>query len=289
MKKIALLTSKNLEGYVVDEDCFVEEFKSSNEAKVEYRVWNDPAVNWSEYDLVVIRTTWDYAYQPTEFLKTLKKIESSCATLLNESKVVEWNIEKSYLKKLEQKGVSVIKSLFFLEEVEDFHEKLNEWGCEKFVLKPVVGAGSDKIKVFNIHELLEWFQKSKKENLSKYFVQPFLSEVFDGETSYFFFNGEFKYAVKKTPKSGEFRVQEEFGGLIQQHTPHSEELEHAKKVLSALPFEKAPLYARVDALSTQNSKTWKLMELELIEPSMFFRVVQNSVKLFKESLLSHSF
>lgn len=289
MKKIAFLTSKDLTGYITDEESLKDQFKSHEDFQIDYVVWNDEHVDWKVYDLAVIRTTWDYTNQLNSFLRTLKKIETSGVKLLNAFKVVEWNIKKSYLKELALNGVSVIESVFLEDGLSDSLKRINLWNCEKFVVKPIVGAGADKIKVFKKKELQEWFESQNEKTSIDFFIQPFMPEVFEGETSYFFFNGEFKYAVTKTPKSGDFRVQEEFGGSINPHCPSEYELGFAKKVISSLPFEKDLLYTRVDALNMSDAKNWKLMEVELIEPSMYFSRVKNSAKLFKAAILEHKF
>ena len=36
-------------------------------SEAELALWDDPEVDWSVYDLAVIRSTWDYVDQPDEF------------------------------------------------------------------------------------------------------------------------------------------------------------------------------------------------------------------------------
>lgn len=278
MKKIALLTTKDLEDHILDEDRLEKALETYDEVQFEYIPWSAD-VDWSTYDMVVIRTTWDYTKKPKEFLKALETIKNSGAKLFNPYSLVSWNIDKIYLKSLLEKGVSVVDSLYFDEE--DFLEKAKSFNSDKFILKPRVGASSEGISFASLEELskLKEIHQEKKTH----FLQPFIKEIHQGERSYFYFNGEFSYAIKKTPKEGDFRVQEEYGGIITTHEPEAQELDEAKKAVLAVS-EHEPLYLRVDAVVTDEG-SWKLMELECIEPSMFFRVVPESASRFASALM----
>src|SRR5690606_17586137 len=108
-------------------------------------------------------------------------------------------------------------------------------------------------------------------------VQPFIREITSlGEVSLHYFNGELSHTIRKTPKAGDFRVQEEFGGLIES-IPAPEGTEDIAKAAMAVIPEK-PLYARVDLVS--DGQKWMLIELELIEPALYFRTDKNSPARF---------
>ena len=278
MKKIALLTTENLGDHILDEDRLEKALENYSDVRSEYLPWSSDA-NWSDYDMVVIRTTWDYTQKHKEFLKALNKISQSGAKLFNSYELVSWNVDKIYLRTLSEKGVSTVESLYFDEP--DFIEKAKSFKSDRFIVKPRIGASSEGINFVNLSEL-ESIQKVHAEKQT-HFVQPFIKEIHQGECSYFFFNGEYKYAIRKTPKDGDFRVQEEYGGIITVHEPGEQELKEAKKTVDAVE-EFKPLYLRVDAVLTEQGQ-WKLMELEAIEPSMFFRVVFNSAEDFAKAML----
>jgi len=112
-------------------------------------------------------------------------------------------------------------------------------------------------------------------------LQPFLEEILDGEVSLHFFGKKFSHSIIKVPKHGDFRVQEEFGGNILPHTPDNELMEFAMKTIESAPGE--AFYARVDGVK-HNGK-WLLMELEMVEPSLYFRTNKMAATNFREALM----
>ncbi len=284
MKKVVLLSCDDLSEYVVDDELLVKAFaEQASELEVETVSWSKPGVDWSKYDYAVVRTTWDYTKRRLEFLKVMELIEESGCKLLNPKKILEWSSTKSYLQDIEKKGIKIIPTLFLKNfNFEDFKKNISDWNSDKFVLKPIVGASADKIKVLNRIDLCE--EVEMLENKSNWFVQPFIESVFTGEISCIYFNGDFSHALRKVPKDKDFRVQEEHGASIISYEPTKEEKDFAETVVET--FTKDLLYSRVDFLQTSDGP--RLMELELIEPSLYFRKspgsAENFVKAFKERL-----
>jgi hypothetical protein len=115
----------------------------------------------------------------------------------------------------------------------------------------------------------------------EYMVQPFVNEIIDpGETSIFFFNGRYSHSILKRPKHGDFRVQEEHGGWITEADPPRDLVETCGAITRL--FEPEPLYARVDIVRT--GELFVLMELELIEPALYFRIVPGTADRFADAL-----
>lgn len=282
MKKIALLTSKDLSQFITDEDCILnayEKIKENLNFELETCVWSDP-IDWSRYDKAVIRTAWDYQHHLEEFLKTLAEIEKSGCKLYNPSEVVAWNAKKTYLADIESQGLPVIPTLFL--DQTDFEEAFSGFKKDhkKFVLKPIVGAGAANIKTLNPDDVTAYCS-NLGESKSNWFLQPFIDSVLDGEKSIFILNGKFSHAVKKVPKKNDFRVQEEHGASIHPYTPSEKEIEFAKKAAS---IKENIFYARVDFLDINQSP--HIIELELIEPSFYFRVVEQSAANFIQFIKS---
>jgi len=282
MKKYVFLTCDDLTEFVVDDEIAFKEFeKQMGDSTYEVKSWSDQTVDWSKYDYAIIRTTWDYTKNLELFLSILKKIEDSGCELLNPHKIIQWNAHKKYLKDLEEKGVKIIPSIYFEDETRStLKNRLKMVQAEKYVLKPTVGASADKIEVIASEDVLERFEGIDKPE--DWFLQPFIQEVFNGEISYFYFGGEYSHAVKKVPKDGDFRVQEEHGGLISLHKPDESEEQIARNVLNSI--DEKLLYARVDMLHT--GEGYKLIELELIEPSLYFRIDPESASRYIKSLKS---
>ena len=114
-------------------------------------------------------------------------------------------------------------------------------------------------------------------------VQPFLSHVItEGEFSLFYFNGKLSHAILKTPKAHDFRVQEEHGGVIRAVEAESELREAGDTALRAL--DSVPLYARADFVRANHGGGFWLMELELIEPSLYLRMDAEAPERFAQAL-----
>ncbi len=280
MKKYVFLTCDDLSDYVVDDELALESFKKiCPEDSLDVISWSNESVNWSDYDYAVIRTTWDYTKRLEEFLNVLESIKESGCKLLNSSSIVKWNSRKTYLKDLSKSGIKVIESIFLEDEdLESFKDKLINLPLVKMVIKPVVGASAEKIEILSKAEMIDKFESLEKKE--DWFVQPFIEEVLEGEISYLFFNNELSHVVKKVPKKGDFRVQEEYGSALSQYTPNEEELNEAQRVVDSIG-EKL-LYARVDMLKTKEGQ--RLIELELVEPSLYFRIDPPSSDRFIHAL-----
>lgn len=278
--RICFLSCKDLTGFVVDDHHLREVFVSRGDEIFEAS-W-DSDTDWSKFDVVLIRTTWDYSKRLPEFLEALEKIESSGAKLLNSLEIVKWNARKSYLQELQDQGLSTIPTVFHKGVTKGFlNDAFEVFSSSTLVVKPLVGAGSDRTFVVTTDiETEELTQIQEEIGDDDVMVQPFIAEITSqGEISLHFFNGELSHSIRKTPKQGDFRVQEEFGGLIELITPPDETIEIAKHALSYL--SQTPLYARVD-LVTDNKK-WMLIELELIEPALYFRMDPASPKRFVDA------
>lgn len=275
MKKICFLSCQDLTGYVLDDKLAIEELEKNGQYQVSSVAWDSDA-DWKSFDLVIIRTTWDYHKRLHEFVEKLKLIASK-TKLLNSPEVVNWNFHKGYLKELEAKGVAITPTHLFT-----YPGKIeipNEWQQEKFIIKPAISAGAYKTMIVTRKEL-----ESKSLEAEMYpadwMLQPFLTEIKDGEISLHYFHKNFSHGIIKVPKAGDFRVQEEHGGDIRPYHPDESLIKQGKDLLDKIPHDL--LYARVDLVPYQGQ--YVLMELELIEPSLYFRTSSQSVKNFKLAL-----
>jgi glutathione synthase/RimK-type ligase-like ATP-grasp enzyme len=284
MLAVAFLSTDNLEAFFVYDELLVPHFKKHGWS-VETVSWHSELVNWDKFDYVIVRSTWDYQQHAKAFLACLDKINASKATLLNSLPLIKWNIEKHYLKDLEKKGVSVVDTVWgsTFNEAE-LEAAFLHFNCETVVIKPVLSANAD-----DTFQLSKATWKEKKDVLFKTFrqrdfmIQPFLhSVVEEGEYSLFYFNGAYSHAIKKVPQQGDFRVQEEHGGSLYSVDIDSTQDAIAQKALSAMPCE--ALYARVDLVRQNNE--WAIMELELIEPSLYFNLDEQSAPRFVKAVLA---
>ena len=203
-------------------------------------VWSDPGVDWEAFDLILIRSVWDYFVRYEEFRTWLDRMER--LPVWNPVETVRWNSEKGYLRELADAGIATIPTAW---------EGEVPW--EEAIVKPTVAGGSLGLRRAKKGEPIEPGQMA----------QPFLPEIANGELSLIFFDGELSHAIRKTPKEGDIRVQPEHGGIVTPATPTDEELAIASRVLAAAGRDL--LYARVDLVGDG-----LLIELEAIEPRFFF-------------------
>ncbi len=275
----AFLTMDCLDGYVSDDHLLIAPLEQRGWT-VTMVSWEQPGIDWSQYDLVLIRTPWNYHRFPDTFLETLQRIEHSTSRLENPTRLVRWNLRKTYLRELAHQGVAIVPSLWghgiAVSEIDRFFDQL---ASDTIVLKPVVGANAD-----DTYRLRKPLSARQREAIATtyadrgYLVQPFLNAIIrEGEFSLIYFAGGFSHAILKTPNPGDFRVQEEHGGLIQSVTPEPALRQQADSIMSCI--RPAPLYGRVD-LVREGPTRFRLMELELIEPALYLRMDASSADRF---------
>lgn len=279
--KIAFLSMDDLSGYVSDDNLAVKPLQDLGHV-VDVVSWQQTAVDWKEYSAVIIRTTWNYQNNLAAFLQVLQQIESQ-TLLANPFEIVKWNADKIYLKDLAEKGVRIVPTIWINSKIDG--QQTQEWfdqlQCDQIVIKPRVSATAQDTF---------WLKRGQEdtEHLNRIFknrpcmVQPFMQAIVDeGEYSLFYFNGEYSHAILKTPKPADFRVQEEHGGIIQAINPTANLLAEGEEVLKCISSKL--LYARVDFVRTQSNK-FALMELELIEPSLYLRNSEHAPYLFAKAI-----
>lgn len=241
--------------------------------------WRNESVNWDDYDVVIVRSTWDYQDAPDAFMKTMQSIDNSSAVLENSLATLEWNINKAYLKDIEEQGVRIVPTRWF--ETFDgggIADVVRSWECEEFILKPLVSANADhtyRLTLASFQEQASILGKVFEQR--PFMLQPFIhSIVTEGEYSLFYFAGEYSHSILKKPKQNDFRVQEEHGGELELVEPAKVLKELAQTTLKTLPDD--PLYARLDFIRTEEG--FAVMEVELIEPSLYFNMDDNSAQRF---------
>lgn len=231
-------------------------------------VWNDPGVEWASYDLVVVRTTWDYPNKIAAFLAWADRV-AAVRPLWNPAAMLRWNTDKQYLRELAGRGVPIVPTRWLPRgSTHDLGAILAEERWVEAVLKPVVSAGARRTRMVGPGTLQDG-QAFLLEQLTQraMMVQPYVASVSTaGELSLLYFNGRFSHAVRKIPAAGDFRVQTEHGGRVISVEPTAEQRAAGQRVLDALGGE--TLYARVDLLPTSDG-VLRLLELEVTEPSMF--------------------
>jgi len=229
---------------------------------VEQRVWTDPG-DLSGHDLVLPLFAWGYQRDVAGWYALLDRLEGEGLPVVNPVPVLRWNSDKAYLAELGAKGVAVVPTVE-VDALDDasLTEAMSELATDEIVIKPPISGGAD-----GTHRILPGAPIPADALGQRRLVQPMMPGILtEGEYSLFFFGGKFSHAIVKRPASGDFRVQEQFGGR-----ESACEVSDAAQVLAARALEvapAAPIYARVDMVGDALG-VLHIMELELIEPSLF--------------------
>ena len=284
MRRVAFLTLRNPSGFVIDDDLAILPLARRG-WQVESLPWNRPGVDWRRYDLVVIRSTWDYQHHADKFLDVLEKIENSGVRLHNSSEIVRWNMRKSYLRDLASRGVETVPT--FWREGLDAGELLplfEELRSDEAVIKPVMSGTAegawrlDRERVRTLAPEIEAYFANRPLML-----QPFeRGIVMEGEFSMIYFNGAHSHSLLKVPKHGDFRVQEEHGSEIIPVMPEPALLATGNAAIAAVGSRL--LYARADLV--RSGDMFRVMELELVEPALYLRTEAGAPERFADAIAS---
>lgn len=271
--RIAIATAAEFPDLDEDGPVLVEAL-ARHGAAAEPAVWTDPRVDWSAYDLVVVRATWDYAPRRDEFVAWAGRV-AEATRIANPVAALAWNTDKTYLRDLAAAGLPVVATEWL---VPGDRFVVPERG--EYVVKPAVSAGSKDTNRYlsgDHDELAVTHATALLAEGRTVMVQPYLADVDTaGETALLFFGGAYSHAIRKgplltpamEPVAGAYKEEE-----ILPRDPSASEREVAERVLDALadvsPTRREELpYARVDLVPGPDGAPM-LLELELAEPSMF--------------------
>lgn len=237
---------------------------------VQRLAWDDRQQDWSQVRAAVFRSTWDYSERQAEFEAWLDQVAMT-TLLCNRYDLIRWNMDKHYLRDLAEQGVAIVPSVFLSpRQPVDLLALAQRFGWQELVIKPTVSAGARGTLRLDLSQPAE-AQQALEQALAKeaMLLQPFLPSVLSqGELSLMLIAGRVSHAIRKTPREGDFRVQDDHGGQVHAYHPSAEEVAFAEAAVAACVV--TPLYARVDVLRDEVNRL-RLIELELIEPELFFR------------------
>lgn len=264
--------------------------------------WDDPGVAWSRFDLALLRSTWDYSARRAEFLAWAGRVAAQ-TVLLNPLDIVRWNTDKHYLADLARAGVPIVPGRF-IEPGEDARHAVDRFlrhgfadasaavaGNGDIVVKPAVGAGSRDAQRHaraNRGAIAAHVERLLGGDRSV-LVQPYLPRVDTaGETALVFFDGVFSHALRKGPllqrdaaPTAALYAEESIAPRV----AAADELAVARQALAAIPGNQPLLYARVDLLR-DDAGAPRLLELELVEPSVFVGCADGAAARFAQAILA---
>jgi hypothetical protein len=282
VRRVAFLTMHDPTGFVIDDELAVLPLARRG-IKVDTVPWDRPGVDWRQYALVVVRSTWDYPHHAEKFLGVLEEIERLGVRLENGSEIARWNMQKTYLRDLAARGIEIVPT-FWRDRLGpgELVPLFEELRSAEGVIKPVVGANAQ-----GAWRLDAASARALAPEIEAFFTQrPLMMQPFErgiveeGEFSMVFLNGVHSHSILKAPKAGDFRVQEEHGSAIRLVEPEPALLAAGNAAIAAIG--QRLLYARVDLV--RSGDAFRLMELELVEPSLYLRIDPGAADRFADAV-----
>jgi glutathione synthase/RimK-type ligase-like ATP-grasp enzyme len=273
MRRIAFATSEQWIQLSASDRLAAEALRARG-AEVTPLVWSAPGSSTlaEQFDAVVIRSCWDYHLRHEQFIAWLRSLS---VAVFNPVDLMIWNSRKTYLMELEQRGIRIVPTLFPSDALLD-ESLFDLLGTDRVVVKPIVSASAHET------HLLRRGESRNVRDARETMVQPFISEIEEGEWSVIFFDDRHSHTVLKRPAKGDFRVQKDFGGNALLHDAPHGVMELARQVVQAL--DPLPLYTRVDIVDTRDRGAL-LVEVELVEPELFFDLAPFATTTFSDALL----
>ena len=280
---IGLVTYEKYPSLTDDDRPLIEELRALGVA-AQPVLW-DAEDDWTQYDALVLRSCWDYHLRPDDFQQWLDRLEQDRVPLWNPAPVVRWNMHKRYLRDLALAGVRIPKTVWLGRGDERaLADVMREQRWRECVVKPAVSASATHTWRV-VEAAVESVPFERLLAGGDVLVQELIPEVARvGEWSVMMIDGEVSHAAIKRPKAGDFRVQWEHGGTADSAPLSDEVRRSATDVVRLIPG--AWLYARVDGVVT--SRGFVLMELECIEPHLFFEFHPDSRRRFAQALARRS-
>ncbi|GGA11770.1 ATP-grasp domain-containing protein [Dyella caseinilytica] len=276
--RVAIATCAQFPSVYADDAYFVSVLERLG-VKPVVCIWNNPSVDWTAFDAVLVRTVWDYFQHYTAFLAWLDTLDRLDVPAINDTRLIRWNINKRYLLDIEQAGVPIIPTRIV--PAGRLPEALSPAAKGELVIKPSVSGGAwHTVRGTPGDAAFDHAVAQLPKDL-EFLVQPFVPEIAShGEWSLLYFAGAYSHAVIKHPASGDYRVQEQHGGVAKQAIPDAAIVHAADKALAAVAtlghHEQA--YARVDGVMVGGQ--FRIMELELVEPLLHLAIKPEAAERF---------
>ena len=280
-KRVALITWNGLPHGAESERLVLPHLASAG-VDVRFVDWRDPTLDIARFDLVVLRTCWDYHLRIAEFLNWLQRT-ARAVPVLNMLETVLWNYSKFYLQELEAQGIEIPPTVFVAAESLSAADRERILSWQKIVVKPAVSATAHNTRLTESGSFFQGNEPAQKMQ-GLYLVQQFIPEVVtNGEISFIYIDGSYSHAVLKRAATGEFRVQKDFGGSATPLQPPAELRQQADEIAAAVSHVRDSLYCRIDTVERDGRLL--LMELELIEPELFLGLANGAAGAFAAAIL----
>jgi len=247
--------------------------------------WQGDFARLQPADLILLRSNWDYHYDPSGFAAWLDQVEAAALPIYNPVALVRWNLHKGYLFDLQARGIPIPRTAL-LQAGDEPAPIFDQAGWTEAIIKPLTGASSHLVERVARTALDTWSAQSRAQRPdSRWLIQEFRPEIQQtGEWSLVFLAGHFSHAVVKQPNAGEFQLKSQYTDQIKRVTPPLTLLHQAQQVIAAL--SQVPLYARVDGIHSIDGN-FLVLELELNEPGLYFTFAPEQAVHFAEVIEGH--
>ena len=281
-KRLALITWSGLPHGTESERLILPHLAAAG-VETEIVDWRSSSHDFSKFDLIVLRSCWDYHLRVSEFIDWLQRV-AQATPVLNAVDTVLWNYNKFYLREVEALGVEIAPTVFVNGTgriaSSEWHQ-IRSW--KKSVVKPAVSASAHKTWLFESGAVPDEAELKSKMEGEPFLIQQYIPEIqTEGEISFVYIDGVFSHAVLKRVAAGDFRVQKEHGGSAELFHPDSTLLAQANQIAATVPQVRDSLYCRIDAVARDGKLV--LMELELIEPELFSGLAEGAAEKFANAI-----
>lgn len=281
MFNIAIVTCPKRKNKVKD-DILIKDYLLNNyDVNVEIVSWSNKKINWKKYNVVFIRSIWDYHLNFKEFKKWINYLKENNINTVNSINIISNNIYKDEQYKNKKYNMFFQKRTFiyFKKDYNSFYQEvlksIDLYSEGELVLKPIVGASSYNVYKYNkennniylLKRIVKKIYKSCKNNqIPGLIIEPFNKGIYDGEFCLVYLNGQILYCAKKFPSRFQERKE--------------------TKIINEIPsvlidaFNKIKLfskrYGRIDFI-IENERV-VLMEVEETDPDLYLRLLNKEMQ-----------
>lgn len=286
--------------FTPDDQIAVNYLRKDRNLNIEPVIWGTPPEDLKEFDLLIIRSPWDYTDSNKSrqlFLRWIEEIEKSNLNLLNSTKFIKWMLDKHYLKDFERSGIPIVPTIY-TEKEEPINLKKIYKTKGAFIIKPCISAAGVGLRYIDSENCAGHYQEeiNIESQYTEFMIQDFIKEIqTKGEWSLIYFGGEYSHSIHKKPATNSILVQAELGGSLHFKEPEIKLIEFGNKVMNSLAtafkiatnedYNNDALYLRIDIIEDETG--YYLSECEGVEPELFFRAKPGSEKTFAKHLYQH--
>ena len=217
--------------------------------------------------LCVVRSAYDWAIRRAQFFAWL---ETTTVPVWNSPRALRWGSDKSYLFDLAARGIPVVPTVWLPAKSQARIERLfAQYDCERLVLKPAVGVAARELMRISTDEAAAGQAHLDRLLATEdVLAQPYFPSIeSEGELSVIFIGGRVTHALRKIPRTNDFRAMFAFG-CQETRVPLSDaETAIAERVLASLDAD--VMFGRIDLMRAPKGDL-RVSELELVSPTLYF-------------------